>query len=813
MRLRQLLPIAAGILIFLAHPALIAAQAYVAVLGSDANPGTAQQPFATVQRAIQTGSSEILVESGDYIFDNPVVVPAGVSIRGGYYRNTEDGGVIKWYADTRATNFLVNVQAPGFQIFPRPAAFIVHNLARLQRVTIKGGWYSAELLPGGHLLEVDFAGGVFAAVYLRTGQENLSALVERCRVTGGGNGIRVEGDANAIVDNVLVENTLSRSVIITGTGDVSISNSVFQRSDSFGVFIQGNSNVVVQNCVIRRHASDGFRIAQAAPLIRGCLIELCQDGISLQQADGADIENCTIARNRDSAIYVRDSQSNLRRNVISDHINYGIFEDKPGETAEVPPRIHLAAVDHNLFWNNTPANYFDEGFTDLNSAAEINASVNTVPATGNIVGDPLFYDPSLHDYQLTAGSPAIDAANTIALYTADLEGNPRAIDVPSVGGTGAAILDLGAYERQLNIATRFASEFRDVSTIPDPFNPGQNGQIQRSPRWIWNNTSPAVALLGNIYPGRLRLGSVNINSFGGLGRELLDDMKQPADKVCVTKIKLAADGTSNIKVPRLRVNNAETIDSIHTVSVVGSQVLAPNFAGREYDMIYDLRQGQYHSIPFNEKSEFTQVFAFDLLDYLPQQYRDFCDMTSYELTFVDRTTFDAQFTQLAKAWTFAPSETFEWIAGGAPPGFNSPALNYDPARESLRYTQFAPDTFGGWGSPIFDLPAGKLVRVECQIASPLPKDQAPHFRLRLNTAQFDIAYELVVISFTSGFSAPDGDGELYTLYGRVPSVPELLKPGNLVEMGVALDILGFQYDPRPPSTIMYLDDVKIWVAP
>lgn len=87
--------------------------------------------------------------------------------------------------------------------------------------------------------------------------------------------------------------------------------------------------------------------------------------------------------------------------------------------------------------------------------------------TGNTGADPMFTDPlgpdgvagtADDDLRLSAGAPAIDAANNFAvpaILTSDLDGNPRFVDDPATpdtgvpgGAGGSAVVDMGAYEFQ-----------------------------------------------------------------------------------------------------------------------------------------------------------------------------------------------------------------------------------------------------------------------------------------------------------------------------------------------------------------------------
>jgi hypothetical protein len=68
---------------------------------------------------------------------------------------------------------------------------------------------------------------------------------------------------------------------------------------------------------------------------------------------------------------------------------------------------------------------------------------------GNLSVDPLFVNPEEGDFRLQANSPCIDAGTVVALAE-DIEGNPRPVDIPGVGHSGAAAFDMGAYELQKN---------------------------------------------------------------------------------------------------------------------------------------------------------------------------------------------------------------------------------------------------------------------------------------------------------------------------------------------------------------------------
>lgn len=83
--------------------------------------------------------------------------------------------------------------------------------------------------------------------------------------------------------------------------------------------------------------------------------------------------------------------------------------------------------------------------------------------SGNIDEDPLFVDSDSGNLRMSPGSPVIDAANNRAVpsdIASDLDGNPRFVDIDSVPDTGNGdppIVDMGAYEAQINRPPVFTS--------------------------------------------------------------------------------------------------------------------------------------------------------------------------------------------------------------------------------------------------------------------------------------------------------------------------------------------------------------------
>jgi len=118
-----------------------------------------------------------------------------------------------------------------------------------------------------------------------------------------------------------------------------------------------------------------------------------------------------------------------------------------------------------IIWGNTAPNgagMYNDTSTPQISYSDIqecggSGSWNSACGTdggGNIDADPLFVDAPNGDLHLQLASQAIDAGDNTALppdILADLDGNPRYVDIPTVPDTGngaAPIVDMGAYEAQ-----------------------------------------------------------------------------------------------------------------------------------------------------------------------------------------------------------------------------------------------------------------------------------------------------------------------------------------------------------------------------
>jgi hypothetical protein len=110
-------------------------------------------------------------------------------------------------------------------------------------------------------------------------------------------------------------------------------------------------------------------------------------------------------------------------------------------------------VTNCIFWNDTPNEISDMDFSAIVSYSNIQGGWE---GDGNIDAYPLFVDAETGNLRLSDLSPCVDAGNNDAVpvgVTTDLDGNPRFADDAGIPDTGygiAPIVDMGAYERQID---------------------------------------------------------------------------------------------------------------------------------------------------------------------------------------------------------------------------------------------------------------------------------------------------------------------------------------------------------------------------
>jgi parallel beta-helix repeat protein len=208
----------------------------------------------------------------------------------------------------------------------------------------------------------------------------------------GGYGFYLSGDSNLIDGCTIYHNNMTAihvySTSHTPTGNIVRNNTIYDltiayfnvdRPDTriWGMLVSGDNNQIYNNVIY------GINFAYQGS----------NAGIFVYTGSGHKIYNNTIANNTTDGIYISSGVSNVE---VSDNIAYG----------------------------NTGASFTDAGSGNVQ--------------TKNLFGvDPRFVNPAAGNYQLQAGSPAIDAGTASSIAQTDFAGTVRP--------QGSAI-DIGAFE-------------------------------------------------------------------------------------------------------------------------------------------------------------------------------------------------------------------------------------------------------------------------------------------------------------------------------------------------------------------------------
>jgi len=257
---------------------------------------------------------------------------------------------------------------------------------------------------GGGGIEIGGAGA--------TGTEVISNVISNNSMSSAaGGGISLDAAGAPLIENNLISQNVATGVFGGPTGGPAAAGG--------GIAMINNSNPrIIQNLIINNTADLGGGIAFSTP--SGSL--------------GPTIVSNTIATNSStqnygSAIYSSGYVSSVE---LADNLLIG-------------PASATAVYCDSAFGSSSPRFFNNDAFSSSGTAFQ-GTCAGAAGTSGNISADPLFVNPSAGNYQLSAGSPAIDAGNNSApdLPPRDFCGNPRIVN----GGSGTVAVDIGGYEFQ-----------------------------------------------------------------------------------------------------------------------------------------------------------------------------------------------------------------------------------------------------------------------------------------------------------------------------------------------------------------------------
>ncbi len=377
---------------------------YVAKTGSNSNSCAQAQSLATPKLTIKAGGS--CLSSGDTL-----LVKSGTYVE--YLKNPVPGGQ-SWAEPTTLAG------APG------------------ETVTIKS--------PTNVSVQMEFNGGAMRYIIV----DNVTLDAVDGGFDGGG-GTTITGKAFSTsldktgtyahhirVQNSIIKNSPDGAVLLSGDfnefKNVAFLNTAYKElakgPGRYGYAIyMGSSNNLVDGCFFKDTGSHAINIYNETTrntnnnIIRNS--EFVNSGLRHAKPRGAGIivgsgsgnmiiNNILRGGNGGSGLVIYGRATQVLNNTIYNNVGNGISFAYGGEIGTV--------VRNNIFWQNT--------------AADWNISPDTY--SNNLNLDPFFVDAPNGEFQLKAGSPAIDSGWDLSdIFTVDAAGNSR--------NQGTAF-DIGAYE-------------------------------------------------------------------------------------------------------------------------------------------------------------------------------------------------------------------------------------------------------------------------------------------------------------------------------------------------------------------------------
>ena len=174
-----------------------------------------------------------------------------------------------------------------------------------------------------------------------------------------------------------------------------------------------------------------------------------------QQGLSAKLTNCLIADNRRMGVYYHEYFNGIIRNttIVGNGFGGGWGASGVHQVGTLTMENSIVAFNRNGFDTNVQSPtlrirnslFYNPAVNELNGITS-----DILQRDGNTVADPLFVDRLAGNYQLGAGSPAIDSGYGTVVPAKDILGRARYNDrgMPNVGNGYPSYVDMGAYERQ-----------------------------------------------------------------------------------------------------------------------------------------------------------------------------------------------------------------------------------------------------------------------------------------------------------------------------------------------------------------------------
>jgi parallel beta-helix repeat protein len=394
---------------------------------SDSGTGTADQPFCKISVAATkaTAGTTVQVAAGSYAEQ--------VSIA-----NSGTAGAPINFTAAPGASVIVTGNGSGF------------SMSNKSWITINGFFVNGTANYG-----ISVFGGSFITI-------------SNNRVTSAGtpvngstrSGIRLTGTTDSLIQGNTSDHNSDHGILITNgsarnriTGNMVYSNAREYLRAATGIRLYQSSDNVVDHNVMHDNEDSGVEA------YAGSNNTLFYDNASFNNGDhGIDNNGCTGQRIVGNSVY-KNVTAGI--NVEGGSTGAAIANNVAVDNGLKSPRTHTDIRVESGSTSGTTMDY-DLAYVSVADSLLVWDSVTyytlssfqaaTGQETHGLEADPLWVNATAGDFRLTAGSPAIDSANSGASGQpdADIAGNPR-VDDPATANSGAgprAYDDRGAYEFQ-----------------------------------------------------------------------------------------------------------------------------------------------------------------------------------------------------------------------------------------------------------------------------------------------------------------------------------------------------------------------------
>ncbi len=199
----------------------------------------------------------------------------------------------------------------------------------------------------------------------------------------------VVSGANSRIRNISFRN--QAGIIASGDGAV-ISNVTVEGNDGPGITASGGGTLVVSQSVLRENTGPGIRVSDDRSFT---------------------VENCIIEDNGAEGIQLVSQNMTT----LTQEINFSTIANNGGSDITCASGSAFS-ITNSIVW----------GAAGISDVAQCSFTYTTVegvvpPGAGNKNDDPIFVD--MVNYELSVGSPAIDAADPASTITTDVDGTTR----------------------------------------------------------------------------------------------------------------------------------------------------------------------------------------------------------------------------------------------------------------------------------------------------------------------------------------------------------------------------------------------------